>query len=35
VDGVKQDKIPLGVDSESFDMEVDFFVPIVKRSTAM
>ena len=24
IDGVKQDKIPLGVDSESFDMEVDF-----------
>ena len=24
IDGVKQDKIPLGVDSEAFDMEVDF-----------
>lgn len=24
IDGVKQNKIPLGVDSESFDMEVDF-----------
>lgn len=24
VDGVKQDKVPLGVDSEAFDMEVDF-----------